>query len=246
MTQGQGRPLIEFLGLPDNCPSPRITSVLVCAYRTVSVETFESVINLLTRGNWRYALRSGDAWIGRARSVIASQWYRETSDEVFVMVDADIIFKPGDLQRLSDQCGRGQEIVCADYPVHNGEYLAGVDLPYRRHGNSTLVELRYAPNGCMAVHRIVLDALVDVLPLCHASLPIAYWPFFIPFMAGDPMTGDNVPLSEDFAFSDRARAAGFHLWRDASVRVGHLSEFVLTEDNMAAMHRAAGQTWATA
>jgi hypothetical protein len=220
--------------------------VLVCAYRSVSVETFESVINLLTSGTWRYAIRSGDAWIGRARSVIASQWYRETDDDVFTMVDADIVFKPSDLQRLADACRMGYDIVCADYPVHNGQFLAGRFLPPGRVNEHGLVEMEYAPAGCMAVRRRVLDTLVDTLPLCHGSMPIAYWPFFIPFMAYESLTGDNVPLSEDFAFTDRARAAGFHAWRDTSLRVGHLSEFVLSEDNMAAMHKAAGQPWVTA
>lgn len=243
MTVAQGRPLIEFLGLEEQpCPTSRLVSVLVCAYRTVTVETMESVINLLTTGAWRYAVRNGDAWIGRARSVIASQWYRETDDEVFVMVDGDVVFRPEDLMQLSAQCRPGQEIVCADYPVHNGAYLAGIDLAPVTSGDP-LVEMRYAPSGCMAVHRSVLDVLVKVLPLCHGSLPIAYWPFFIPYMAPEQIDGDNVPLSEDFAFSDRARAVGFRAWRDSRVQVGHMSEIMLTESNMAAVHAATRVAW---
>lgn len=242
MTQTQGRPLIEFLGLDDPCPAPRLTSVLVCAYRSVSVETFESVINLLTRGTWRYAVRSGDAWIGRARSVIASQWYRETDDDVFVMVDADMVFTPNQIEELVNRCGPGYEIVCADYPVHNGQSLAGQFLRPGHVNEYGLVEMERVPAGCMAVHRSAVHALTKILPLCHGSLPIAYWPFFIPYM-GEPIDGDNVPLSEDFAFGDRARALGLHAWRDINIKIGHMSEVMLTEDNMASVHQALVRGW---
>src|SRR6185437_13489424 len=89
MLDQPGRPLVEFLGLDDDYNEPHMASVLVCAYRNVSVETCESLMALAATGSWHCAFRSGDAWIGRARSVIASQWYRQSPDNIFVMIDAD-------------------------------------------------------------------------------------------------------------------------------------------------------------
>jgi hypothetical protein len=216
-------------------------SLLVCAYRSVSVETCESLIALLSRGNWHYQIRHGDAWIGRARSVVASQWYRQVPDDVFVMVDADIVFRPDDVERLAAQCKPGYEIVCADYPVHNGQFWAGTSLLPIHTGINDLIEMERVAAGCMAVHRTAIDALVETLPLCHASLPIAYWPLFIPFL--DEYNGDTFPQSEDFAFSDRARKLGMHAWRDPSISVAHLSEFPVDGNNMAAMYTAGGMQW---
>lgn len=236
----QGRPLIEFLGLDEPEPLQKGASLLVCAYRTVSVETCESLIALVMRGNWQYQIRHGDAWIGRARSVIASQWYQQTQESVFVMVDADIRFKPSDIELLAEQCDQMCDVVCADYPVHNGQFMAGM-VYEPEHAVGHLQEMQAVATGCVAVHRRVLDALVTTMPLCHKGMPIAYWPFFISFL--EDVDGVSVPLSEDYAFSLRARRAGFRLWRDTRLKVDHLSEFPLNVDNMDAMHKAGGLTW---
>lgn len=215
-------------------------SVLICAYRSLSVETADSLITLLDSGTWRYSIRHGDALISRARSLVASQWYAQTDDDVFVMVDDDISFTPATLETLVSHCRNGADIVVAGYPVRNGQFMSSETLdgqPFRI-GQPGLVELRYAATGCMAVHRRVLDALIPTMPLCHAGTPHAFWPMFQPIVLIDT---NNVYLSEDWAFTYRARNLGLHAWLDPCAKVIHTGHVPLTLANMRGIFEAAQQ-----
>lgn len=217
-------------------------SLLVCAYRSLSVETHECAIALLSRPGWKECVRHGDALISRARSLVASQWWCQTKDDVFVMVDSDIIFTPDGIEQLVQHCRDGLDIVVAGYPSRNGQFLTSQALDPVM-SDAPLIELRYAASGCMAVHRRVLDSLIPNMPLCHPKSPVAFWPLFMPMVAMDE---DDLPvyLSEDYAFTRRARIdAGMHAWMDPHVRISHIGEVQLSIDNMQAFHEAVGQKW---
>lgn len=217
-------------------------SVLLCAYRACSIPTMQAILALGGSG-WRFLPKWGDALISRARSQIVSAWHAETADDVFLMIDDDITFRPEDAERIVALAREHRSIVCAAYPVGDGGHTA-----IRSLNRSTLefgpglrlVEVEYAATGFVACHRDVIDALAPTLPLCHPDQSWGFRPYFLPMVA--PMStaaGIDVDayLSEDWAFSLRARQQGFRIWLDPTITLGHQKQAELTVKNMTAFHR---------
>lgn len=218
------------------------TALLICAYRSISLPTVASILKLLDDPKnplgWRVSL-NGEAGINRSRSIIASRWWAETADDVFLMLDDDIIFSPEDAHRLVELCRNGHDIVCAAYPVRDGGHVAlrgyGKE-PFTFGGGLDPVEIRYASTGFLAVHRRVLDALIQKLPLCHANQQWSFWPLFDFKTIEDEPAGGHNYLSEDWNFCDMALDAGFKVWLDPSIRIQHLGMVPIHVGNMGAVH----------
>jgi hypothetical protein len=219
-------------------------SLIICAYRGVSTPTFNSVIQLVKcdqNDAWR-VVSHGEAAISRARSIMASRWYRETADDVFLMVDDDIVFHPWMAARLVDLCRNGHDIVCGAYPVRDGGHLAlrgnsgellfGPDLDP--------VEIRHGATGFLAVHRRVLDAMIPHLKLCHANQEWAFWPMFDFSTEEDESAGGYAYLSEDYYFCELATKLGFKTYLDPTIQLGHLGLIELNVRNMGDISRAIG------
>lgn len=242
------------------------SSVLLCAYRTVSLPTLHSIMALSGvsstaydhdsgslpeprladggEGAWRVTTKTGDGLISRARSIVVSRWWAETADDVFLMIDDDISFSVEDAEKIVAAAVQTEGIVCAAYPIRSGAHLAirgGGD----EHGaiefgpdKTDLIEIEHAATGFMAVHRKVIDAMVPTLQLCHADQPWSFWPFFMPLIV--PMGPAQAYLSEDWAFCHRARELGFKVWVDPSIKLGHLAQIELDVHNMSNVARAVG------
>lgn len=222
-------------------------SLLLCAYRSVDLDTMQAIMFVTgdLRGGWRFRAKGRDALISRSRSIIVTSWWRETNDDVFVMVDDDVVFNAADADRLAELCRNGYDIVCGAYPVHNGAHLACRCFPGTGDvafgPGQPLVEIQYAATGFMAVHRRVLDALIPTLPLCHAAEPWSFYPLFQPAIVEDAAAGGYSWLSEDWGFSEMARQAGFRVWLDPQTKLTHMGAGGISVSNMAAMHAALKQ-----
>lgn len=219
---------------------PKSTAV-VCAYRTCSIPTMTSLLKLQQAG-WRIMPKWGDGLISRARSIIASRWWAETADDVLLMIDDDIVFTPENAEHLVALCRDGHDIVSAVYPVRDAGHLAlrgtGATGTLAFGPREQPCEIRYASTGFLAVHRKVLDALMPTLPWCHTNQPWAFKPLFLPMVVEDlDFVGHNY-LSEDWAFCERARAAGFKIWLDPTIVLGHLSQVSLNVVNMVDVENA--------
>lgn len=172
---------------------------------------------------WREQ-RGGEAGINRARSIQASKWFRDTDDDVFLMVDDDIVFDPEDANSIVDKCCAGYDVIAAAYPTGDASHLA-----VRTLGESSLrfgpdaqpQEMRHVATGFFAVHRRVIAAMVEHLPLCNSNTSWAFWPLFGFAVETDPEAGGFNNLSEDYYFCNRARALGFKVYLDMSIAVGH-------------------------
>lgn len=215
--------------------------LLICAYRGLTVQTHEAVLSLLGRDGWRrHPVKHGDALISRSRSIAVSRWWAETNDDVFLMIDDDILFDPDEAESVVALAREKRGIACAAYPVRNGGHLAirGLGAPIHFGPNLPPLELRYAATGFMACHRDVIDALVPTMPLCHGNQPWAFWPLFLPLVIEDAPSGGHNYLSEDWAFSERARQAGFTVWLDPTVKLGHLAVVPINVSNMSLVYGA--------
>lgn len=218
------------------------TSLLLCAYRACSMQTMQSILKLSGIG-WRFMPTAGDALISRARSKIVSSWHTQTADDVFLMVDDDLIFSPDDAERVVNLARTTRSIACAAYPVADGGHTAvrplnGSIMTFGP--DEAPVEVEYAATGFLACHRDVIDVLAPTLELTHPDQEWSFRPYFLPMVA--PMraaSGEMVPayLSEDWAFCLRARQAGFKIWLDQTVRLSHLKEIPISVANMATVHQ---------
>ncbi|MGD9889695.1 MAG: methyltransferase domain-containing protein [Dehalococcoidia bacterium] len=199
-------------------------TLILCAYRQLTAETHEAILELCAAG-WRYKRHGNDALVTRVRSIAASQWYRETAGDVFLMVDDDIQFSVQDAEKVVALAREKRGIACGAYPVRGGGHLACRPL------NESIVfgpkappvEIEYAATGFMAVHRDVIAALIEDFPLCHETETWAFWPIFDCLIAerDAPWGVTYEYLSEDWAFCRRARDKGFGVWLDPSVALTH-------------------------
>lgn len=217
------------------------TGLLICAFRSISLPTVSSILRLLDDPanpmGWRVTL-NGEAGINRSRSILATRWLTETADDVFLMLDDDIVFEPQDAERLVTECRNGHDIICAAYPVRDGGHVAlrGYGGMFEFGPGQGPVEIRYAATGFIAVHRRVLEAMAKKLPLCHANQPWGFWPFFDFEAIEDEAAGGHNYLSEDWNFCEQAIGAGFKVWLDQGIRIKHLGMVPIHVGNMEAVH----------
>lgn len=226
------------------------TSLILCAFRTVSLATHRAILQLMqadpaNERGWREG-QAAEAGLLRARNIAASRWYTDTADDVFLMVDDDIVFEPRDAEHLVDLCRDGHDIIAAAYPVRDGTQLAVRALA----GHSTDIDfgpglpprqMRHVATGFFAVHRRVLDALIPTLPLCHANQTWAFWPMFDFRVVPDDGAGGFNHLSEDYNFCELAGEAGFKVWLDPTIKLRHLGLVPISVQNMAPISEAIGR-----
>lgn len=222
------------------------TSLIVCTFRSVSMPTHRSIVRLLTKDRmnvrgWR-TFDGSEAGINRARSIRASHWWASTADDVFLMLDDDIVFEPEQAERLVDLCRGGHDVIAAAYPVRDGGHLAVRTLEGHTEiafgpGNPPM-EMRHVSTGFFAVHRRVLDAMIPTLKLCHGNQPWAFWPLFDFSVIEDEGAGGHNYLSEDYHFCNVARDLGFRVWLDVETKLKHLGLVPISVQNMEAMAKA--------
>jgi hypothetical protein len=220
-------------------------TLIVCAYRSVSLPTHACIMRLFeTPGTnrWRHQI-GGEAGINRARSIQVSKWFRETSDDVCLMVDDDIIFDPEDANAIVDRCREGFDVIAAAYPTGDASHLAIRPLagsgPHLAFGpDQPPMEMRHVATGFFAVHRRVIAAMVETLPECNSNTSWRFWPLFGFGWEADPEAGGTNNLSEDYWFCKNARALGFHVYLDMSVGIGHEVLARLNVQNMQAVYGA--------
>lgn len=209
-------------------------TVLVVAHREVAAPTVECLFGLVGFG-WPIALRYGDALIDRARAKAVSQWYRDETTDVFLMIDDDIVFKAEDAARVVKLARDKRSIACGAYPVGDGGHMASRGWPGQElHWGPQFepVEIRWPATGFMAVHRDVVKALIETMEPCYVGQPDSFWPMFQPFALGANY------LSEDYAFGERARELGFATWMDPKTILVHLKVQPLSVMNMRGVQRA--------
>lgn len=200
-------------------------SLLLCAYRSVGVQTTGKLLGLAKSGGWRIHIHSGDALISRVRSIAVSSWLQEDDADVFLMIDDDIVFNEADAHKVIALAREKRSIVSGAYPVrgptHTASRFIEGDISVRFGDGEPPRKIKWAGTGFIAVHRDVVQAIVDTMPLTLADR-FFFWPMFMPFVVG------NEYLSEDWAFCERARQLGFDVWLDPTVILTHIGGYGFT------------------
>jgi len=88
------------------------TALLICAYRSICLPTVSSLMKLIaSNGNdkfgWRIDL-DGEAGLNRARSGLVTRWFTQTSSDVFLMVDDDMVFGRYEAEHVVELCRGAQ------------------------------------------------------------------------------------------------------------------------------------------
>lgn len=203
------------------------------AWRQIEVAYYDSMLQLvahliLANIPFRTGTVIGDALISRARSIAATT-FLGTDCDVLLSIDTDIAFDHRDAVRLC-RLALERGIAGAAYLTRSNKQPAimlGDEAVEFRDGVEP-VRVRFLSTGFMAVRRDVFEALRETLPLCHKGKPNAFYPFYMPFVLPWPHDDEeNLYLSEDWAFIERARRAGFDAWLDPTIRLGHVGTAAL-------------------
>lgn len=216
-------------------------SVLVVAHREIAAPTVECLMGMRDMG-WPVAITYGDALVDRGRAKAVARWYREDSEDVFLMIDDDIVFLSEDAARVVELAREKRSIACAAYPVGDGGHMASRGWPGQElhfGPGKEPVEIRWPATGFMAVHRDVITALIGTSIECYTGEPDAFWPFFQPFPLGQRPGYEGAAdyLSEDYAFGQRAMDLGFNTWLDPQTILVHLKIQALSVWNMRGANR---------
>ena len=207
-------------------------------YRTVEVPHYDSMLRLrefCSRNGIELmeGIVRGDALVERSRSIAASSFLRSDAD-VMITIDSDIWFRPIDAISLC-QKALEKQIIGALYMTRNLNSQPAMMLPETAvvfADNSEPVEVPFISTGFMAMTKAPLEALAATLPLCHESWgATSFWPFYLPYVV--PWPGDgHILLSEDWAFCQRAKDAGFGVWLDPSIRLAHHGDYGYTLEDL--------------
>lgn len=198
--------------------------------RYLEPDHIQSVIRML-RYPVTFAPTWNDAAISRARSKTATHFLMETGADVHVSIDSDIVFDPASVMQIAEQA--------QEYGIVGGLYVtrAGgkqcrptsifeADVPIEFGTDPTPVPVKWLATGFIATARRVFERLAKDLPLCHRSESWKFYPFYQEYpVPSDRDPEDWVWLSEDYAFCDRAKLAGFQSYLNPAVRLLHLGQY---------------------
>lgn len=202
--------------------------ILVPAFMPLTARCEDALRDLEKKG---YPVRRvrGFSAIDQGRNQMASDAVFEKFAET-MWIDPDIGFEVKDVERLR---AHGLPIVCGICPQTRGRSLACHLLPGTKRvtfgKDGGLLEILYAGAGFLHVRREAYETIRDKLklPLCNTRFGRGVWPFFqplaVPLKRSDPAETPGAPshhyLTEDYAFSYRARQAGLSIMADTTIRL---------------------------
>lgn len=174
-------------------------------------------------------VRSHDAFIGKARSVIAEKFLASGFNDL-LFIDADVGFSVHEVIKVCKAevdiaVGLYRMKVEGDDEEKQVKYPALMCDPIERDAkNPFLIKLQYGPAGFMRIRRPVLEAMMK-------KWPTEYWiddlgpnhsgkvhDFFPAGRFGNNFTG------EDISFCNRARECGFDIWAVQGLNLQHFGD----------------------
>jgi hypothetical protein len=203
--------------------------ILVPAFSPPVGKCEEGLRELERRG---YPIRRarGFSAIDQGRNQMASDALNEGFAET-MWIDTDIGFDADAVERLRSH---GLPIACGLYPQPGVRSLACQLLPGTEKivfgEGGGLVEIMYAAAGFLHVRREAYESIRETLnlPLCNTRFGRGVWPFFQSMAIENPDPSAKVRhryLTDDFAFSHRARQAGLKIMADTTIRLWRVGSY---------------------
>jgi hypothetical protein len=139
-------------------------------------------------------------------------------------VDDDVFLAPDTITRLLEE---DKDVVAGIYRLGQDAPVAAVRLP--NDGPSwndimkkgLLAPAIYVSTGCMMIRRNVVEGMIEKYPELHYKRNVTgdrAWALYQPFIYKEEY------LSEDWAYCQRAKDAGFEVWVHGGVKCGHMKK----------------------
>ncbi len=201
--------------------------VIVPANYGVEPECEQSLVQLERRGYHVSRVR-GFANIDQCRNEAATEALKRGFDEVF-WIDSDVAFHPDSVDTLRSH---NLPIVSGIYPKKGQRSLASRLLDETKEVQfgvgGGLIEVLHAATGFLLTRREVYERIREhcKLPVCNEQWGKPAIPYFLPMV----IETDRGPwyLGDDFSFCHRARQAGFKIFADTSIRLGHIGRYAFS------------------
>ena len=204
--------------------------LLTICHRQITGQTAWAVEKAHAKGtlNFLWVISPGDALIGRARSINASNFLLENLAPFLIFLDSDIVFQPEDLERLYTDMKAGYDYVGGVYPVRGVSQLAHYGMEGKLTLDGKIQEVQFLSTGFTGISRKLLQAMVDRLhlPLLNENDWAKCYPFFEAGRYFDDKY--KIYISEDWDFSNKARKVGVIPYLDTSILLGHIGNYIYT------------------
>ena len=207
-----------------NPPLPSACVILVPVGGAIDSGCDDALRELERRGYPVWRVRGYSA-IDAARNQMATDAVGQGFAEL-MWIDSDVVFDPNDVTRLREH---GLPFTCGLYPKKGPRQFACEFMPgggsVRFGALGGLVEVRYCGFGFTHVRREVFLSVKEKLglPVCNQRFPTPLVPFFEPMSV--PENAGRWSISEDYAFCERARQAGFSVMADTRIRLWHVGSY---------------------
>jgi len=211
-------------------PAPNSACVILVPAFSQPVGKCEEGLRELEKRGYPIRRARGFSAIDQGRNQMASDALHAGFAET-MWIDTDIGFDADSVERLRSH---GLPIVCGLYPQPGARSIACQLLPGTKKvifgEEGGLMEIMYAAAGFLHVRREAYELIRDKLklPLCNTRFGAGMWPFFQSFATENPDLGAKIRhryLTEDFAFSHRARESGLKIMADAGIRLWRVGSY---------------------
>lgn len=169
---------------------------------------------------WRIEARNPNQAL--ARNCLA-HLFLESGYDVMICGDRDSVFEPEDVANLF-RAGRDVVGACCKMRTLDSNWVGSEMLPRVQDG--ALIEMARIGFGLVALTRHAVSTMAanapSIVPQTGACAGKFIAEVFRPEV--DPETRN--PIGVDYAFSDRWRALGGHLWLHTGVQIGHVGPHV--------------------
>lgn len=151
--------------------------------------------------------------------------FLESDCEQMIFLDADVFWQDADLKKLIEY---DADIVAGIYPLKNDdEDYPVAPLPGERWANEHgLVEVAGVPTGFLKIRRSVLEKLYQTVAH-HRSKEDGYGRMLIPVLFERSLNGLS-RRGGDYEFCKKAREAGFRIYVDPMMQLGHVGDKLWT------------------
>jgi hypothetical protein len=166
----------------------------------------------------------GCSVVSRARNLLAQDMLESDCTDL-IFIDSDINFEPEDVLRLMAWTSDPKKGIVAGVPRTRSEdvvYIATLDHDDNNQltmNGMGLVRAKRVATAFMMVRREVFETLEREHPEWQYRDTKADRSLTCMF---DFMKTDEGYIGEDFLFCDRARAHGYEVWVDPTIKLGHM------------------------
>ncbi len=211
--------------------NPEKCVILCPAYGQIEPET-ERGFQALANAGYKVTVLRGGSSIDLARSMMATDALAEGFEETF-WIDSDTVFTLADVEQIRNL---NLPFCCGLYAKKDASGFAakfyGPKVDVLLGKGAGVIPMEGVGFGFAHVRREVYEAIGKTLPVCSGAYQGKdVVPYFLPVIHTVPEEQACYYLGEDTSFCVKARAAGYEVMADLSIKLGHVGKKIYTWDD---------------